>query len=105
MKHAIYAMALSLVVAAFGGRLGAEGGVVEKGKALVEKKRCILCHKEGGKGQPMAALAGANTDTYLKESILHPKETIGPKTLMPTYKFTDQEVQAVIEYLRSMSQL
>ena len=32
----------------------AQGGSVEKGKALVESKKCALCHKEGGDlGKPM----------------------------------------------------
>jgi mono/diheme cytochrome c family protein len=81
----------------------AQGEQVEKGKSLVESKHCTICHKEGGKGKPLEELAKGRTDVFLKDAITDPKKTIGPQVLMPPYNFTDEEVQAVIEYLRSVS--
>jgi mono/diheme cytochrome c family protein len=86
----------------------AQGGSVEKGKALVADKKCALCHKEGepGKpvlGKPMEMVAGGKTDVFLKEAITNPKKAIDPKTKMPEYKFTDAELQDVIAYLKSLA--
>jgi mono/diheme cytochrome c family protein len=82
---------------------GAQGELVTKGKSLVEGKHCAICHKEGGRGKPLEALAGGKTDAFLREVLTDPKKAIGPQVLMPAYKFTDEETQAVIEYLRSVS--
>jgi len=77
---------------------------VEKGKALVESKKCALCHKEDStQGKPMEMLAGTNTDAQLKEAITNPKKALDPKVKMPEYKLTDAELQDVIAYLRSIA--
>jgi mono/diheme cytochrome c family protein len=82
----------------------AQGGSVEKGKALVESKHCALCHKEGGNlGKPMEMVAGTKTDAFLKEAITNPKKTLGPQVKMPELKLTDEQVQDVIAYLRSIA--
>jgi cytochrome c1 len=82
----------------------AQGSSVEKGKALVESKKCALCHKEGSKlGKPMEMLAVSNTDARLKEAITNPKKTLGPKVKMPEFKLTDEQLQDVIAYLRSIA--
>jgi mono/diheme cytochrome c family protein len=81
----------------------AQGGSVEKGKALVDSKHCALCHKEGSKlGKPMEALAG-DTDAKIKAAITDPKKTLGPQVKMPAFKFSDAELQDVIAYLRSIA--
>ena len=82
----------------------AQGGSVEKGKALVEGKKCALCHKEGSKlGKPMEMVAGTNTDARLKEAITDPKKTLGPQVKMPEFKLTDEQLQDVVAYLRSLA--
>jgi len=81
----------------------AQGGPAEKGKALVESKKCALCHKEGGQGKPMEMLVGTNTDAFLKDAIANPKKALGPQVRMPEYKLTDEELQAVVAYLRSIA--
>ena len=79
-------------------------GTADKGKALVEGKKCAMCHKQGGdQGKPMEAIAAGKTDAFLKEAILDPKKAIDPKTKMPAYKFTDAELQDVIAYLKSLA--
>jgi mono/diheme cytochrome c family protein len=80
----------------------AQGGSVEKGKALVDSKHCALCHKEGSKlGKPMEALAG-DDDAKIKGALTDPKKTLGPQVKMPAFKFSDAEMQDVIAYLRSI---
>lgn len=86
----------------------AQGSSVEKGKVLVESKKCALCHKapEPGKpvlGKPMEMVAGTNTDARLKEAITNPKKALGPKVKMPAFKLSDAELQDVIAYLKSIA--
>jgi cytochrome c1 len=79
-------------------------GTSEKGKALVESKKCALCHKEGSTtGKPMEMLAGTKTDAFLKEAITDPKKAIDPKVKMPEFKLTDAELLDVIAYLKSVA--
>jgi mono/diheme cytochrome c family protein len=96
------ACALFLLLIGIAASTGAQGDQAEKGKALVEKK-CALCHKEGGLGKPSAMLVGTNTDAFLKEAITNPKKAIDPKVRMPEFKLTDEELQDVIVYLRSIA--
>jgi mono/diheme cytochrome c family protein len=81
----------------------AQGGSVEKGKALVESKKCALCHKAGSTlGKPLEMLAGDN-DAKIKGAITDPKKTLGPEVKMPAFKLTDAQLQDVIAYLRSLA--
>lgn len=81
---------------------------VAKGKQLVEKFKCHICHaidgKGGKSGKPMNGITEGKTDAYLKGSLLTPKETIDPKTKMPSYKekMSDADVEAVIVYMKSL---
>jgi mono/diheme cytochrome c family protein len=82
----------------------AQGTSVEKGKALVESKKCALCHKEDSpQGKPLEMLVGTNTDAHLKEAITNPKKACGPQVKMPEFKLTDQQLQDVIAYLKSVA--
>ena len=95
---------LFLLLLGIAGSAWAQGGSVEKGKALVESKHCALCHKEGGNlGKPMEMIVGTNPDAFLKEAITNPKKTLGPQVKMPELKLTDEQVQDVIAYLRSVA--
>ena len=88
----------------------AQGGSAEKGKAVVDSKKCVLCHKPGAEpgkggalGKPMEMVAGTNTDARLKEAITNPKKTLGPDIKMPEFKLPDEQLQDVIAYLRSIA--
>jgi mono/diheme cytochrome c family protein len=95
---------LCLLLMGIGASAWAQGGSAEKGKALVESKKCALCHKEGSKlGKPMETLAATNTDARLKEAITNPKKTLGPQVKMPEFKLTDAELQDLTAYLRSIA--
>lgn len=97
-------MVIFLVLFGFVASAWAQGGSVDKGKALVEGKKCALCHKEGSKlGKPMEMLAGGKTDAFLKEAITDPKKAIDPKVKMPEFKLTDEQLQDVIAYLKSVA--
>ena len=95
---------LFLVLLGIAASAWAQGGSVEKGKALVESKKCALCHKEDSKlGKPMEMLVGTNTDARLKEAITNPKKALGPEVKMPEFKLSDAELQDLIAYLRSIA--
>ena len=86
----------------------AQGGSMEKGKALVESKKCALCHKEPepGKpvqGKPMEMLVGTNTDAHLKEALINPKKALGPQIKMPEFKLTNEQQNDIIAYLKSIA--
>jgi len=97
-----------LVLLGIAGSAWAQGGSVENGKALVEGKKCALCHKEPepGKpvtGKPMEMLVGTNTDAHLKESLTNPKKALGPQIKMPEFKLTDEQQNDIIAYLKSIA--
>ncbi len=77
-------------------------GDAAKGKALVDGKKCALCHKAGSKlGKPMEQLGG-DSDAKIKGALLDPKKTLGPEVKMPAYQLSDAEVADIIAYLRSL---
>jgi cytochrome c1 len=97
-------MVIFLVLMGMVASAWAQGGSVDKGKALIESKKCALCHKEGSKlGKPMEVLAEGKTDAFLKEAITNPKKAIDPKVKMPEFKLTDEQLQDVIAYLKSVA--
>ncbi len=98
---------LFLLVMGIAASVWAQGGSAEKGKALVESNKCALCHKEPepGKpplGKPMEVLAGTHNDAQLKKIITDPK-SIDPKIKMPEYKLTDEQLNDVVAYLKSIA--
>ncbi len=95
----IFLLSMAIAVSAW-----AQGGSVEKGKALVESKKCDLCHKpDSDQGKPMEMLVGTNSDTYLKDVIKDPKKVLKPDQKMPEFKLTDEQVNDVIAYLKSIA--
>ncbi len=95
----IFLVLMAIVASAW-----AQGGSVEKGKALVMQKKCDLCHKEGSKqGKPMEMLVGTNSDAFLKDVITNPKKVLKPDQKMPEFKFTEEQVNDIIAYLKSIA--
>jgi mono/diheme cytochrome c family protein len=94
---------ICLMIMGFAVSAGAEDELAARGKTLVEGKRCDACHREGGLAAALKGLGNGKTDEQLKEIMTNPKKVFGPTTMMPTYQFTDEEMEAVIDYLRSLS--
>jgi mono/diheme cytochrome c family protein len=103
MKFKIPLILIPFFLATFAIVTAADCDMAETGKALAEKDRCAICHKEGGLAQPLAGIAEGKTDEFLKQVLLNPKEALGPMTRMPNFDYTDEQVQALIAYLRSLS--
>lgn len=94
--------------------------LVNKGKKLVLENGCIACHSTDGSiiiGPSFKGMYGkrvtvisegkeveitANED-YLKESILYPDKRIvkGFENLMPSVELKEEELKAIIEYIKS----
>lgn len=106
MKLAIVVMALAAAAAVLADEPKTNDPVA-LGKQLVGEKHCSLCHQIDGRGghsgKPMYEYAD-KTDVELKAGLLDPKKTIGPSTKMPSYKdkLTDDEIQAVIAYIKTL---
>jgi mono/diheme cytochrome c family protein len=86
----------------------ADDDLIAKGRKLVEdsKPKCSMCHQVDGKGgkmgKPMEQLVADYSDEFLKGSLLEPKKTLKPDTKMPAYKYSDEEIAAVIAYMKSL---
>jgi mono/diheme cytochrome c family protein len=76
--------------------------MVASGKALAEKDRCALCHRSGGMAHDLAGMAEGKSDAFLQQAIADPKAALGPTTRMPAYSYSDEEMQAILHYLRSL---
>ncbi|MCQ1060860.1 c-type cytochrome [Photobacterium sp. ZSDE20] len=92
---------------------------VEHGKTLSEVNGCIGCHSIDGKpgvGPTWLGLYGKTEimsddtealvdDEYLKVAILNANAEVvkGYPAIMPVYQFNDQEVAAIIAYIKAVS--
>lgn len=88
----------------------------ERGKELV--KPCIGCHTitgEPGAGPTFKGIFGKETvladgtkvkvdDAYIKESLLDPKKKVtkGYPAIMPPYTMSDEEIKAMVAYLKTV---
>lgn len=77
-------------------------------EASVYDKRCRLCHSVAGSGGAMAKMGGAldgvgskHDAAWLKEYLKNPKSK-NPQAKMPALKLTDEERDAVVQYLLSL---
>ena len=82
---------------------------VEHGRQLFEKNRCLLCHKLEGKGGTLSVALDGVADRRSAESlgrILRDPATelkdSTAKVKMPKLPLTDDEVGALVAYLRTL---
>jgi quinol-cytochrome oxidoreductase complex cytochrome b subunit/mono/diheme cytochrome c family protein len=81
---------------------------MERGKELILKGTCVVCHPIGNKDHKRIApnLTDYLTATWLKEFIRNPSDPrfYGVKNRMPGFdKFSDEEMDALIQYLFTLS--
>ncbi|MEO0255051.1 MAG: cytochrome c oxidase subunit II [candidate division WOR-3 bacterium] len=98
---------------------GLDIDLVEKGKKLVSENACIACHSTDGSksiGPSFKGMYGKKEvvfsegkeleivadDEYLKESILEPAKKVvkGYENLMPPSELKEEELKAIIEYIK-----
>ncbi|MGQ3685986.1 MAG: cytochrome b N-terminal domain-containing protein [Candidatus Loosdrechtia sp.] len=81
---------------------------LERGKRLVLKGTCVVCHPIGNKDHKKIApnLTNYLSATWLKEFIRNPSDPrfYGTRSRMPGFdKFSDTEMEALIQYLFTLS--
>lgn len=116
------AVTLAVVLAACsGGEASLPEGdspLAERGRTLVEVASCTNCHStdgSGGAGPTWRGLAGSPVeledgstvvadDDYLRESITDPgaKIVAGYADVMPTVNLDDEDLDAIVAYLRQL---
>ncbi|MDR4507663.1 MAG: cytochrome b N-terminal domain-containing protein [Candidatus Brocadiaceae bacterium] len=101
---------ISEFLASLSGKLHeGDPGRIERGRELVMKGQCAICHPVGDKNAQKIApnLTGYLSDEWLKEFIKTPadRKFYGTRNKMPGYEDTlnDKELDSLIEYLNSLS--
>jgi cbb3-type cytochrome oxidase cytochrome c subunit len=82
--------------------------IVEQGRALWSQSRCNLCHSTGGRGgnhikvyAPDLSKVGSKANKeWLFRWIKDPNKYF-PGTKMPRFRFTDEEIRSLVEYIVS----
>jgi sulfur oxidation c-type cytochrome SoxX len=76
----------------------------EKGGDVFRRSRCVTCHAVGGRGGtlgPELTHVGAKASRDWLYSWVRDPHRFQPKTLMPRFRLTDEEVRDVAAYLAS----
>jgi len=91
---------------------GELGPTIAKGKALWEENNCIGCHTLLGEGAYFAPELGNVYVRYnnSKDGIIgfiksRPKEGIPGRRSMPQFNFSDEELDAIAEFLKYTSEI
>lgn len=78
---------------------------IEHGRMLFTEKKCSVCHTIAGsggtKGPDLTHIARRIRPDYLPEWIRNPRN-FEPTTEMPSFEGSDQELQAVVQYLLTL---
>lgn len=78
---------------------------VQNGQRVFSERKCTVCHTlhgTGGQVGPDLSTVGATRDeAWLKAFLPNPK-SIYPNTIMPPFRGTDEERDALAAYLRSL---
>jgi cytochrome c oxidase subunit 2 len=125
MTTTVEVMPIKVFESWYAGKTEAEGGArkLPEGAKLVQEKGCVACHSLDGTAKVGPTLQGVYgrkefvvtagkehqiivNEDYLKRSLLEPQADIvkGFPPIMPSQKglLTDDEIEAIIEYLKSL---
>jgi cytochrome c oxidase subunit 2 len=75
------------------------------GRILVERKRCIRCHKIAGGGGlvgPDLTLVATRKNEAFMVSYLSDPRAVDPNGKMPKPRLTEEQREAVVAYLRTL---
>jgi cytochrome c2 len=82
--------------------------LVEQGKALWSQSRCNLCHSTGGRGgnhikvyAPDLSKVGSKVNKEWMFKWIKDPNKYFPGTKMPRFRFTDEDIKALVEYITS----
>jgi sulfur oxidation c-type cytochrome SoxX len=77
---------------------------IEKGGLIFRGSRCVTCHEVNGRGGTLAPAlthVGAKASREWLYSWIKDPHRFQPKTLMPRFRFTDEQVRDLASYLSS----
>ena len=79
-----------------------------EGKGIFDAKKCIACHSVGEQkgamaklGGPLDGVGGKRDAAWLKGYLSDPKSKI-PDAKMPKQKYTDAELEGLVQYMMSL---
>lgn len=79
--------------------------VVSEGQRLYRDLKCYYCHAVNGKGgrvgPDLSKMPGIQSDEWLAKHLRDPK-TVTPGSLMPKLNLLDEEIRALIAYLKTL---
>jgi len=97
---------------------GEAGRAPAVGRMLFQERGCVACHRPdatsvgptsfglfGSPVQDPACGVAIVDESYLREAIENPSATVavGFTPVMPTFQVTEEELQALVEYVKSLS--
>ena len=78
---------------------------LERGRMLFTEKKCVTCHtiagQGGTQGPNLTQIAGRIRADYFPEWIRNPRN-FKPTTEMPSFEGSEEELQAVVQYLLTL---
>ena len=104
MKKVILLALAAAAVMAITLTAAAQGGDVEKGKAVYEAQKCKMCHSIAGVGNKKSPLDGVGKKLSaddIKKWILEPK-TMKADTTMKAYKLAEPDLGNLVAYMLSL---
>ena len=79
---------------------------VQNGQRVFSERKCAVCHTlhgTGGKvGPDLSTVGAARDEAWLKKFLVDPK-SVYPHTIMPPFRGTAEERDALAAYLRSLN--
>jgi cytochrome c2 len=104
MKRAILLVLAVTLIMAYAVIAAAQGGDVEKGKAVYEAQKCKMCHSIAGVGNkksPLDGVGGKLSEADIHKWITEPK-SMKADTMMKAYKLSDADLNNLVAYLASL---
>lgn len=88
-----------------GGAWAASQGEIQKGEKVFADRKCSACHAVHGKGgqagPDLSAVGDRRDEAWLKGFLPNPK-SVFPQTIMPAFRGSPGELEALVEYLESL---
>lgn len=82
-----------------------ENDLLAQGIQVVHAKSCMVCHKINGVGGQIGPALNGVADRYSEDWLktwLRDPQAVREGSRMPNFHFTDEEISAVVEYLKTL---
>jgi len=79
---------------------------VQNGQRVFSERKCAVCHalhgQGGNVGPDLSTVGAARDEAWLKKFLVDP-QSVYPNTIMPPFRGTAEERDALAAYLRSLN--